>query len=181
MVPNLKTFSNEGCKIAAQKKFVLGRILHLWAECFLVYVFLTLFNGLFAPTSWNPLFKLFRFLEFLGKSNGKKWSQIWKLLLIKGAKSPRQKKFFTDFFLHLFTPFKCLFPPTSQSPMSKLLRFSESLRKVIERNEVVWDLKTVAYKGCIGATIRIGREMLCLPYAGFFPPILACIWKSIKA
>ena len=21
---------------------------------------------------------------------------------------------------------------------------------------------------CIGATIRIGREMLCLPYAGFF-------------
>ena len=54
--------------------------------------------------------------------------------------------------------------------------------------EVVSDLKTFAYKGCkiaapkkvcflanfgyqdffgINATIRIGREMLCLPYAGF--------------
>ena len=55
---------------------------------------------------------------------------------------------------------------------------------------MVSDLKTFAYKGCkiaaqkkvsflanfallagffgIGATIRIGREMLCRPYAGFF-------------
>ena len=54
---------------------------------------------------------------------------------------------------------------------------------------MVSDLKTVAYKGFkiaaqkkknpanfallagffgIGATIRISREMLCLPYAGFF-------------
>ena len=32
----------------------------------------------------------------------------------------------------------------------------------------------------IGATIRIGREMLCLPYAGFFvgPVGLFEIWRS---
>ena len=35
--------------------------------------------------------KLFRDSESLGKSNKKKWSQIWKLLLIKGVKSLRQK------------------------------------------------------------------------------------------
>ena len=58
--------------------------------------------------------KLFRFSESLVKGNGKKWSQILKLLLIKGVKLPR-KMFFG-----------------------------------------------------IGATIRIGQEMLCLPYAGFF-------------
>ena len=38
--------------------------------------------------------KLFRFLEFLGKSNGKRGSQILKLLLKNGVKSPLKKKFF---------------------------------------------------------------------------------------
>ena len=41
-----------------------------------------------------------------------------------GLKSPRQNKFFTDFDPPLFTPFKRLFAPTSQSPMSKLFLFS---------------------------------------------------------
>ena len=41
------------------------------------------------------LSKLFRFLESLGKSSGKKWSQIGKLLLIKGVKWHHKKK---DFF-----------------------------------------------------------------------------------
>ena len=38
--------------------------------------FLTLFNGLFVPNSQSPMYQLFRYYEFLGKSNGKKWSQI---------------------------------------------------------------------------------------------------------
>ena len=50
------------------------------------------FKRLFAPTYWSPMSRLFRFLEFFGKSNGKKWSQIWKLLLLKGVKSPHNKK-----------------------------------------------------------------------------------------
>ena len=58
----------------------------------LVSVFLTPFTGLFAPTSRSPMSKLFRFSESLWKSNGKKWSQILKLLLTKGVKSPRKKK-----------------------------------------------------------------------------------------
>ena len=46
-------------------------------------------GSLFAPTSRIPMCKLFRFLE----SWRKMWSQIGKLLLIKGVKSPRKKKF----------------------------------------------------------------------------------------
>ena len=66
---------------------------------FFLCVFVCPFNGLFAPTSRSPMSKIFRFSESLGKSIAKKWSQIWKLLLIKGVNSPRQKKFFTDFFI----------------------------------------------------------------------------------
>ena len=64
----------------------------------------------------------------MGKSNEKKWSQIWTFLLKNGLKWPRQKKFITDFF-YLFTPFNRLFPPHFPSLMSKLFRFSESLEK----------------------------------------------------
>ena len=42
-----------------------------------------------------------------------KWSKI----------AAAKKVFFTDFFLHLFTLFKHLFAPASQSPMSKFLDF----------------------------------------------------------
>ena len=67
MALDLKT--NKEGKIAAQKKLVFGQILPYF---FLLLLFLTLFKGLFAPTSQSQMFKLFRFLESLGKSNGKK-------------------------------------------------------------------------------------------------------------
>ena len=42
----------------------------------------------------------FRDSESLGKSNGKKWSQIGTFLLASGLKSPRKKSlFFADFAL----------------------------------------------------------------------------------
>ena len=76
--------------------------------------------GIFAPTSWSPMSKLFGFSESLGKSVGKKWSHIWRFLLIKGVKLPWQKKLFTDFLKKLFVSFKHLFAPTFRSPMSNL-------------------------------------------------------------
>ena len=69
MVSDWNIFALKWCKIAAAKK------------------------GLFAPTSRSPMSKLFRFLEFFGKSYGKKWFQIVKLMLKKGLKSLRKKKF----------------------------------------------------------------------------------------
>ena len=42
-----------------------------------------------------------------------------------------------------------------------------------------WVLGILGSPYCgIGATIRIGREMLCLPYAGFFYDVLNCIEAS---
>ena len=81
-------------------------------------VFLPLFSKVGCP-------KILEILNPLGKRNGKKWSQIGKL--ITGVKSPRKTKLFwgefrlteQDFLVSVFlTLFNCLFAPTSQSPMS---------------------------------------------------------------
>ena len=79
------------------------------------------FKRLFAPTFQSSISKLFRFLESLGKNDGNKRFQILKTFAHKGCKIAMTKKFFLNiFFLHLFTLFKRLFVPISQSPMSKL-------------------------------------------------------------
>ena len=41
-----------------------------------LFTFEVPFNGLFAPTSRSRMSNIFRDLESLGESNGKKWSQI---------------------------------------------------------------------------------------------------------
>ena len=115
---DLNSFAPTGCKIAAAKKLFFTDLCYLF----------TRFKRLFAPTSQSLTSKLFRYLELLGKIYKKKWSQIVKLLLIMGVKSPRKRSFFF-----------CEFCLTSRI-------FG------------------------IGATICIGREMLCLPYVGFLYP-----------
>ena len=104
-------------KIAAQKKVFFSLTF---------FTFEVPFNGLFSPTSQSWMSNIFRDSESLGKSNGKKWSNIWTFLFERGLKSPRKKKFFCCCWF-------CLGPPSYG----------------------------------IGATIRIGWEMLCLRYAGF--------------
>ena len=98
--------------------------------CAFVFTFEVWFKRLFAPTS--QMSNLFRDLEYFGKSNAKKRSQIWKKLLIKGVKSPRKKKGFLDKFcfseqnfvgIGVSHSFNGLFAPTFQSPMCKLFRF----------------------------------------------------------
>ena len=56
---------------------------------------------LFAPTSQSRMSNIFRDSESLGKSNGKKWSNIWTFLFGNGLKLLRKKKFFVvvDFAL----------------------------------------------------------------------------------
>ena len=54
----------------------------------------------FAPTSRSRMSNIFRDSESLGKINGKKWSQVLKLVLIKGVKLQRKKRFvFGEFCL----------------------------------------------------------------------------------
>ena len=56
----------------------LSMCVFVWALTFEVPL-----KRLFAPTSQSQMSKNFRDLESVGKRNVKKWSYIWKLLLIK--------------------------------------------------------------------------------------------------
>ena len=58
-----------------------------------------LFKRLFAPTSWSRMSNIFRDSESLGKSNDKKWSQIWTFWFRSGLKLPSKKIVFCWFFL----------------------------------------------------------------------------------
>ena len=85
-------------EIAAQKKVGFGANFALlsrifWYQCFSFRL------TVFFPPPLEVQCKKKWLSEYLGKINGKKWSQIEKLLLIKGVKLPRWKKFFTYFFI----------------------------------------------------------------------------------
>ena len=89
---------------------VFFKALALWADafykskCWSVCVFVRLcvclftfevpFNGIFAPTFCSQMSNIFKDSESLGKSNGKKWSNIWKFLFGNGLKLTYKKKFF---------------------------------------------------------------------------------------
>ena len=71
--------------------------------CVLLFVCLSPFHVIdfeayFDPTSRSRMSKIFRDLESLGKSAGKKWSQNWTFLLGGGLKLPRKKSLFFDDF-----------------------------------------------------------------------------------
>ena len=59
---------------------------------FRVFTFEVPFKRLFAPTSQSRMSNIFRDSESLGKSIGKKWSQIWTFLFEICLKLPRLKK-----------------------------------------------------------------------------------------
>ena len=112
-----------------------------------VFTFEVPFNGHFALTFRSRMSNIFRDLESLGKSNGKKWSQIWTFLFENCLKSAHKKKFF---FLDSFTfevSFNSLFAPTSWSRMSNILGDSESLGK---SNGKKWSqIWTFLFESCL--------------------------------
>ena len=100
-----------------------------------LFTFEVPFNGLFAPTSRSRMSNIFTDSESLGKSNGKKWSQIWTFLFENCRKSRHKKKFFFSTFFtfsqssSVFGLFNGLFAPTFQSRMSNIFTDSEFLGK----------------------------------------------------
>ena len=91
----------------------------LWADAFYkskcpsvclwsvrVFTFELPFKHLFAPTFWSRMSKIFRDSESLGKSIGKKWSQIETFLFGSGLKLPKKKSFFW-----LILPYKTWWKP----------------------------------------------------------------------
>ena len=128
MVSDLNIFAQKWCKVAAAKK-VFTNFRRL----------LTLFKGLFAPTSPSRMSNNFRDSESLGKSNGKKWCQIWKLFLMKGVKSPRRKKFFTDFFSICYFRLNVFLPPLPEVGCPIFLEIWNSWGKVMERSGLTFE------------------------------------------
>ena len=111
-----------------------------------LFTFEVPFKCLFAPTSRSGMSNIFRDSESLGKSNGKKWSQIWIFLFENCLKSPRKKSFFFPTFFTFEVPFNFLFVPTSQSRMSNIFRDLESLGK---SNEKKWSqIWTFLFENC---------------------------------
>ena len=126
-------------KSAAQKKVFF----------FTFFTFQVPFNGLFAPTSQSRMSNIYRDSESLGKSNGKKWSQIWTFLFENCIKSPHKKSFFLHFFglLRFLVFFNGLFAPTCRSRMSNIFRDSESLGKSnVKKWSQIWK---VLFENCL--------------------------------
>ena len=146
--------------------------------CVCLFTFEVLFNGLFAPTSQSRMSNIFRDLESLGKSNGKKWSNIWTFLFGSGIKSQRKKKFFFCRFCltkhggnHASRWIRDLW----SKGVSLILAYFYTFLSFCKFGWFFPIFKKIRFLGIlgppsygIGAIIRIGREMLCLPYAGFF-------------
>ena len=139
-----------------------------------LFTFEVPFKRLFAPTSRKRMSNIFRDSESLGKSNGKKWSHIWTFLFENCLKSSRKKKFFFADFAGLFQWGGYI--TTWGGYIEIWGGYKTTWGGYIE----IWG----GYIWCgfwgilgppsygIGDTICIGREMLCLPYAGFFGPNL---------
>jgi len=104
--------------------------------------FSVFFNGLFAPTSRSRISNIFRDSESLGKSNGKKWSQIWTFLFENCLKSPRKKKFFSSLFLVFFgfPSFLIVFlPPLPEVGCPIFLEIRNPWGKVLERSGLTFE------------------------------------------
>ena len=138
MLSDFKTYTNKGCKIAAQKKCFWANLALLSRIFFGIGVSYSS-QRCFAPTFQSPMCKVFRLSESLGKSKGKKGSQIKKLLLTKGVISPSKYIYFfpgkfglteEDLFgIGVSHSSYRSFAPTSQGLMCKVLKFLESLGK----------------------------------------------------
>ena len=107
-----------------------------------LFTFEVPFNGLFAPTYRSWMSNIFRDSESLGKSNGKKWSQIWTFLFENCLKLPRKKKFFSSLFLVFFgfRSFLTVFlPPLPENGCPIFLKIRIPWGKVMERNGLTFD------------------------------------------
>ena len=116
--------------MVSDMNILVWKLSKIAAQFFFLSLFL-LFNGLFAPTSRSRMSNILRDSESLGKSKGKKWSEIWTFLFENCLKSPRKKKVGFLYFFTFEVPFNGVFAPISRSQISNIFRDSESLGKSI--------------------------------------------------
>ena len=133
MVLDMNIFVWKLSKIAAQ--FFIIFFSHFF------FTFEVPFNGHFAPTPRSRMSNIFRDSESLGKSNGKKWSQIWTFLFENCLKSPRIffSLFFLTFFLLLRYRLTVFLPPLSEVRCPIFLEIRNPWGKVMERSGLTFE------------------------------------------
>ena len=145
--------------------------------CVCVFTFEVPFKRLFAPISRSRMSNIFRDMKSLGKSNGKKWSQIWTFLFGTGLKSLNKKiVVLADFALQNMV--ETTLPDGLETSGQRAYRKFLHISRLFEFFCFGWFFpffKKIGFLGIlgppycgIGATIRIGREMLCLLYDEIF-------------
>ena len=82
------------CFLQVDLSICLCVCVYVFSVCLSVHFLRYRSNVFLPPISQTQMSKIFRDLESLGKSNGKKCFQIWKPLRIKGVKSLHKKCFF---------------------------------------------------------------------------------------
>ena len=147
--------------------------------CVRLFTFEVPFKCLCAPTCQSRMSKNFKDSESFVKSNGKKWSQIWTFLFGSGLKSPRKKSLCFCLFCRKKTCWEPSFPMDERPLVEgyianfdifisrRFWTFAFWMIFSVKKKEGFLAILGPPYRG-IGATILIGWEMLCLPYAGFF-------------
>ena len=104
-----------------------------------LFTFEVPFNGLFAPSSRSRMSNIFRDSESLGKSNGKKWSQIWNFFFENCQKSPRKKKFFFLTFFTLRYRLMVFLPPLPEVGCPIFLEIWNPWGKLMERSGLTFE------------------------------------------
>jgi hypothetical protein len=82
---------------------------------------------------------IFRDSESLGKSNVKKWSQIWTFLFENCRKSPRKKKFFLSLFSLLRYRLLVFLPPLPKVGCPIFLEIQNPWGRVMEKSGLRYD------------------------------------------
>ena len=134
MVSDMNIFIWKLSKIATQKKVFFSSLFSLFFD---LPRFLVFFNSLFAPTSRSRMCNIFRDSESVGKSNGKKWSQIWTFFVWKLSKIAAQKKKFSSLFSVFFGFWSFLtvfLPQLPEVGCPIFLAIRNSWGKVMERS-----------------------------------------------
>ena len=97
----------------------------------------------------------------MGKNNGKKWIQIWILLLIKGVKLPRKKKWFLTNFALLagfFLALVLLPASVKRCFVSRMRDFYNSYRYIVMNSFTLCVYMHVSYNDTFGLVCELFRN-----------------------
>ena len=140
--------------------------------CVCLFTFEVPFNGLFAPTSRSGMSNIFRDSESLGKSKGKKWSQIWTFFFKLSKITAKKKVFFLSLFLLLRYRLALFLPPLPEVGCPIFLEIRNPWGKVMERSGLRYEIFCLKLSKIAAQKIVIFSHFFTfeVPFNGLFAP-----------